>query len=1080
MGRMGVFALLAVGGCVLELPPRPRPPAAPASSGGIGLAIDSTTLASGLRVIRVRDPRARELQITMRYAVGASSDGAHPGLAHFVEHLMFQQDRAGQPLFMLLEDTATYFNAATTFDATTYVTRGPTSALTTLLSIEAIRIEDRCKGLSEAAFVHEREVVLHELAQRDQASEILRAINVALYPEGHPYRASVGGSAASLDAITRDHACQFVDSYYAPSNAVLVISGPLETSEIDAALAQTFSRVTRRAGNTPRALPATVPHPRHVEIPAPLDDDALVIAWPLPLDPTLQAEVRAVGAALPRLVDAEIAGNVIQLELGDVGAPMLALAVVGGDNETLRQLVDRTRLAVAKLPGALHDVSVDNLADIAFDRVKQGAIYNSFSALQDGSDRDTQLARAMLAGVPPAAAIEGEIHTLRRLSAEDAAEIAKQYLAFDTPTVVTLKASATRRRGDKVSIRPAAHDFGQRRAPVDPAIASQPATSPISTATVGSTVYTLPNGLSVVLLPVATVPTVEARLVFAAGSADEPSGLEGVAMFAAQTLTWDLRHLDDALAFIRAGGLRDADVSSDRTSFRVRGLDDHLDVVLAALRRWVCDGVYDNSAASFVNAMHREAKRADDQGLLTDAWRASLFGANHPYVKAGLVRYANRALRLEDARAFRIAYFEPTNATLVIAGRFDAALARRWVDFVFSSWRGVAAGRRRMPTAPQPAAIAKVDDTSLVQLKVALPAGSHTRAQLLVAAAMLSDIARDVRYRLGASYTFDAQLAESRLSTLLVLGGFVDSQRAREAVELIVSRVGELQRDPVAAARSFVVARNHVLAQLGTGLGSASALADRVERDIEIGRKPLSDLETADAVALLTIHDMTSTLAQLDLARAIVLMDGPANDIQPAFAALGRTPFYVQPSGATSNAPGTIPPPFYGEEQYVTRSQLVPALTLQPPSHLAWLVAAYTGFAGGLDNEQTFTGYTLAAGVGYRYGWTNALGVRLAVGRYARDVTTTGGLPRRESLLPLDVLAMWHLGSTKRSWGNLLFGFHAERDTALMSTWRSSPLYGLEGGYDLVRHLGIAFRWERSLGNELDYFALSMGLVYRH
>ncbi len=1079
MRWMVAIAFVAMGACSLEIPLRPRPPAAPTSNRRLGLSIESTTLASGLRVIHVLDPRASDVQVTMRYAVGASSDGAHPGIAHVVEHLMFEQDLAGQPVFTVLEDAATYFNAATTFDATTYVARGPKTALSTLLTIEALRLEDRCKGISDAAITREREVVLHELEQRDQTSEILRALNVALYPAGHPYRASIGGSAASVSAITREHACEFVDTYYAPGNAVLVISGPLTTAEIDTALAQTFARVTPRAGVAPRALPQTRPESRHVEMPAPIDEDVLVLAWPLPSDPKLSADVRAIGSALPRLVDAEIAGTVIELELGDVGAPMFALAVLPGENETFRQLVDRTRLAVAKLPGALHDVSEENFDDIAFARVKQGAIYRTFAGLEDGSDRDTRLARALLAGLPPTTAITDEIQTLRALSAEEAADIATRYLAFNTPTVVTLKAGTGRKRGDKVTLHRPVHDFGQRRTPIDPAAASQPATRAAQQPVLDSTVYQLPSGLTVVLLPITTVPTVEARLVFAAGTADEPPGLEGVALFAAHTLTWDLRHLDDALTFVRAGGLREADVSTDRTSFRVRGLDDKLDVVLAALRRWVCDGVYDNSAAAFVNAMRREAKRADDQGLLTDAWRASLFGVNHPYVKAGIVRHANNALTLADARTFRNAYYEPSNATLVIAGRFDPALVRRWVDFVFRDWAGGTAGRRAIPAMPQPASIAKVDDTSLVQLKLAMPGGTHTRAQLLVAAAMLSEIAHDVRYQLGASYTFDAQLSEQRLSSFLVLGGFVDSQRAREAVELVIQRIRELQQDPTAAARAFVIARGHVRSQLRGRLGNASALIDRVERDIALGRKPLSDVDTADAVALLTIHDMASTLADLDLGRATVLMDGPAADIEPAFAALGRKPFYVQQAAAAPNAPSYAPPPFVGEEQYVTRNDLVPALTTQPPSRLAVLAAAYTGIVGALDDNDAFTGWSLVAGAGYRYGWMNAIGLSIAMGRYGRTTgTTTFDRQHHDSLLPIDVLAMWHLGSTKRGWGNVLFGLHAERLDTGMSTWRSAPLYGLEGGYDVVRRLGIAVRFERSLG--FDYVALSIGLAFRH
>lgn len=1077
-GSLGL-ALVVVSACTIELAPRPRPPTAPPRSTSLGLSISTATLASGLRVVMVRDPRATEVQVTMRYQVGASADESRPGVAHLVEHLMFQQQLDGQPLFTHLEDTATYFNAATTFDTTTYVSRGPAGALDKLLAIEAIRLEERCKTVSDAAFERERQVVVNELEQRDQATELYKAIHIALYPEGHPYRQSIGGSVASVSSITREQACQFADSHYAPGNAVLVVSGRLAQSEVDSALAMLRTRIAKRAGAAPHPLQPAMPRPQHVEVPAPIDQDVLVLAWPLPLDPELQANVRAIGAALPRLVDAEIKGSVVAIELGDSNAPMLGLAVLPGADETFKQAVDGTRRGVEGLPKVFRESQPDNVDEIVFDRIKQGALYNLYSELEDGSGRDGRLASAVLAGRSPSDAVADELRTLRELSREKAADLAAKYLAVNTPTVVTLKASAGKKRGDKITLRAPIHDFGQRRTPVDPALANRPAEhDPYEL--VGARTRVLPNGLKVVLLPMTTVPTFDARLIFSSGTGDEPEAQQGVALLAAHTLTWDLHHIKDVFPFVRAGGMRNTDVASDGTSFSVQGLDMNLDVVLAGLRRWVCDGVYDDSAANFVNAMRRAAKRGDDQGVLTDTWRASLFGANHPYVKAGIVRHANNALTLDDARRFRAAHYTPDNATLVIAGRFDRALADRWVDFLFSDWGGRAEPRQAVQPRSQPASIASLDDTTLVQLRFAIPAEAAGRAQRLVAAAMLSDVARDVRYRLGASYTFDAQLAETRLATFFVIGGWVDAARAVAAVELINDRVRELRRDETAASRAFVIARSHVLTQLHSRVGSAGALADRVERDVELAREPLSDLQTATAVEALTIADMSATLADLDLSRATVLMDGPATDVDSAFNVLGRKPSYLQqPPPSASSAPGATPPAFKGEEQLVLRSELIPSLTEQPLPRRMLTLSAGTGLAGTGDTQSRFSGYSFTTAVGYRYGWTNAVGVHLGAGRFASDTTDSSGLPRRLGLIPINLLAMWHLGGTKGSWGDILFGLHVGRLTDTTTRWRTSALYGLQGGLDIVRGIGVALRWESTTRSAAEYYSLSIGLVYR-
>jgi predicted Zn-dependent peptidase len=708
------------------------------------------------------------------------------------------------------------------------------------------------------------------------------------------------------------------------------------------------------------------------------------------------------------------------------------------------------------------DSQPDNLDQVVFDRIKQSAIYNVYSGLEDGSSRDEQLATAVLAGLDPSAAVAGEIAALGGLSRATAAELASKYFGVNTPTVVTLAPSEGKKRGEKVTLRVPAHDFGRRRTPANPRLAYKPAFLGETGLDVART-RVLANGLKIVLLPVSTVPTFEARVIFGAGTADEPESLKGVALVAAHTLTWDLHHINDVLAFVRAGNMRNTDVGTDRTTFSVQGLDMHLDVVLAGLRRWVRDGVYDDASSTFVNAMRRVSKRVDDEGLLTDTWRASLFGANHPYVKSGLVRHANTALTVDDARNFRNAYYTPDNATLVIAGHFDAALAEQWIEFLFADWTGHAAERQIQVANPKPASIAMAEDTTLVQLRIAIPVEVGGRPRRLITAALLADIARDVRHRLGASYTFDAQLVETRPASFYLISGYVDAARAKEAVELVDTRIRELREDAVAAARAFVVARNHVITKLRARVGSASALADRVAADVEMGRRPMSDLQTSSAVAEITINDMSRAIGELDLARATVLVDGPSTDIEPALAALGRTPMYVHAEEGEPVVGGVNAPSFTEGEQQVLRSEVTPALTQQPLPRLAWMAAA--GLAHWTSDVTS--GYAIAGAVGYRSGWTNAMGLHVNAGRFT-DAGST--------LVPVNVLAMWHFDGTRRTWADLMVGMHLERRDG---DWDKAPGFGLQGGLDVIGRFGIALRWDTTFLSDLEYSAWSLGVAYR-
>lgn len=186
--------------------------------------------------------------------------------------------------------------------------------------------------------------------------------------------------------------------------------------------------------------------------------------------------------------------------------------------------------------------------------------------------------------------------------------------------------------------------------------------------------------------------------------------------------------------------------------------------------------------------LQRQNKRMDDEGALTDAWRTARYGAGHPYVHADLPRYASTELRVEDAEQFRADYYTPDNATLVIAGHFDVALANRWIDFLFADWTGHAKPRRAAAATARPASIANLEDLAQMRLTLAMPAHSGERAQRLVAAAMLDAIARDVRHQLGAAYSFDAYLDEARLATSFVLDGWIDPARASEVMSAPRSR----------------------------------------------------------------------------------------------------------------------------------------------------------------------------------------------------------------------------------------------------------------------------------------------------
>jgi zinc protease len=1063
-----------------------QPPPAPPRQTSLGLELTELSISNGLRVVLVHDPRAAEVQVTMRYGVGAVDDPADAqGMAHLVEHLMFQQVMGTESVFAHLEDLTTYFNGKTSWDATTYVARAQPAHLAQLLEIEAVRLASRCATITDSAFVREREVVLNEARERGDAEAMRDAIDAGVFPAGHPYRRSRTGTQQSVGAITRDQACAFADAHYAPSNAVLVVSGNLTVDQLEGALGP-FTHIDRRAAAVSAPVPS-VAGGRQVEVQAPIDRDALLVAWPLPSDPALRIAVRAVVAAAAQRIDLSIAGQVSQIALGDVRAPVIGLYIAPGPHESYHSVLKATRGALATIPASL-DLG-GPFGELAFDRVQQSAIYKMFAGLQDGGERDSRIASDVLAGRDPHEVLGHEFDELRTMTRQQVTQVARDELVFDRAIVVHLVAHDDVRRGHPVAPVLPIHDLGERRDPPDPAAAHVPFAGELAMgAFEGIRMRRLPNGLHVVLLPLTTVPTLDIRLVFGAGTADEPPSARGAALLAAHTLTWDLQYLNDLMRFAAAGGTSQVDVDQDSTTFEARGLDMDLDLLLAGLRRWVRDGKYDDSSDAVAEAMRRAAKGTDDAGALTDAWCAALFGAGHPYVDAGLVRHASNVLGGDDAARFRDAYFTPDNATLVIAGRFDPELAEQWIDYLFADWTGKAAPRAAPPTHLVPVSLARVDDTAQVELRVALAADAGDRARRLVAAAMLDEVTAKVRHQLGASYDLGAGLAEWRLGDVYAINGWIEAPRIADAMQLLRTQLAQLRSDPAAAASAFVVARTHVIDQLLASSGSAAALAERVARDVELQRSPLSDLATARAVEHLTIDDMAGVLANLDLARAAVRLRGPADAINAGFGVLGRTPTYVHAPAADAEDPNARPIRTAHSSHTDDASSLfefAPALTGDGPA-LPRSLSLTVGYASAqVDNHGT-AGMTVTGELVKRFSHTDAAGLQVSIGYVGGGYVDGFAILHHHSVgdVPIDLAGVAQATAADRLWGALSLGLHLDDlSEDGHAAWHAGIGAGLEAGVDLVtrapHRFGVFVRVQTELAVATPTVAFTGGLAYR-
>lgn len=933
----------------------------------------------------------------MHYRVGAVDDPAgRSGMAHLVEHLMFEQDVDGQSIAQRLSAAATYHNATTTLDATTYVARAHRSRLRELLSIEAMRLRTRCSGLSQAEFERERDVVLNEIRYRERTSDVLAALRGALYGDAHPYARRVEGTVETVSAIARDEACAFVDAHYAAGNAVLVVSGDQTRAQVEPELAE-LGKIQTTAFATAAAVAAPSLVKSQAEISVPFDETALALVWQLPDDVKGRIQRRALLRAATELMSNEIDGDASMFDPGDARGSMIAVVLVAGDEETDLNLVNGADRALRRLPKLFERGGIRELDQLGFNRMKLGALYDLYAQLDDPSERDPMLASLVAEGLEPEKALRDYVSALRELTATDAIAVSKEHLKYEDAKAIAFKPTK-KAAVQRLALATRSDAVENHRAPSDAAEAHRPA--PV----IGVDVpafrrRTLANGLDVILVPTGATPIVDVRLVFRTGSGDEPPSKRGVTTVAARALDFDSRHVKDVLGYIAAGGSRSVDVDFDRTTFAVRGMSGQLDYLLAALRRLARDGVYEEGVVLVNDAIKRAHQRSDEA---VDAWRSALYGAQHPYATAGLLRHASESLTSEDAAQFRAAHFTPDNATLIVAGQFDQAIVDRWIDYLFGDWRGDAASRDAPEASFEPAAFALSDqETATVKLSLAFRATASDAPARLVVAEMLAEVMDSVRTQRGASYAITDGLDEKRLAATYVATLQVDATQAVAVAKLLAERLSKLQTDTAYAAQTFVAARRRVLARVASAADSASRFADRIEHDVALGRAPAS----AEDVRKLTVEMMP--VADLALSRAVVVMRGPA-EIEQAFVALGREAKTIEvshdtkPEGEVEQLAGKP-----RQVANVTASSLEVVDPLTKPSspyHVAFSMFAGASFATitktlRSPTDVSYRGPSLAAAFGYRRRSTLRAGLRLDVSRLAG--TTPGADPQDVSFVAL-------------------------------------------------------------------------------
>lgn len=207
----------------------------PAIADGIDEAVTTFELSNGMQVVVVEDHRAPVLQHMVWYKAGSADEPlGESGVAHFLEHLLFKATdtlESGE-LSATVAANGGRDNAFTSYDYTGYFQRVAADRLELMMRMEADRMLNI--RLTERDINTERDVILEERNQRveNNPSALFSEQKSAAQYLNHRYGVPVIGWRHEMESLDLDDAMSFYSTYYAPNNAILVVSGDVDPDEV--------------------------------------------------------------------------------------------------------------------------------------------------------------------------------------------------------------------------------------------------------------------------------------------------------------------------------------------------------------------------------------------------------------------------------------------------------------------------------------------------------------------------------------------------------------------------------------------------------------------------------------------------------------------------------------------------------------------------------------------------------------------------------------------------------------------------------------------------------------------------------
>jgi len=215
-------------------------------------AYRKSTLPNGLRILTAPMPHTRSVSVSIYLGAGSRYETPpESGLSHFVEHLCFkgtEKRPTPRDISEVIDSVGGVLNAATDRELTVYYCKVARPHLEVALDVLVDMLRRPLFAPEEVE--KERKVIIEELAALadSPALQVDILLDETLWPD-QPLGRDVAGSEATVSAMTREMAVEYLHRQYVPNNVVVSIAGAVEHQEV-------LELMGAALGDWPRGIPS--------------------------------------------------------------------------------------------------------------------------------------------------------------------------------------------------------------------------------------------------------------------------------------------------------------------------------------------------------------------------------------------------------------------------------------------------------------------------------------------------------------------------------------------------------------------------------------------------------------------------------------------------------------------------------------------------------------------------------------------------------------------------------------------------------------------------------------------------------